>query len=60
MRLYLISDEQIQLLYDAHTLLKVGSSFGLAGSRDFERVIQAVKTQEVTVDGAAELLRLKK
>lgn len=50
MRLYLISDEQIQLLYDAHA----------AGSRDFERVIQAVKTQEVTVDGAAELLRLKK
>ena len=47
MRIYLISDLQIQKLYRAVT----------AGSRDFERVIQTIKlSQEVTL-GAVKLLK---
>ena len=49
MKIYLITEEQIKGLYRSVS----------AGSRDFERVIQAILGQEVTEAGAAELLRLK-
>lgn len=41
MRLYLISEEQIEGLYAS----------GTAGSRNFERVIEAVKRQEIKLKG---------
>lgn len=46
MKIYLITDDQINGLYRAVR----------AGSRNFERVMQQVTHQEVTISKAAELL----
>jgi hypothetical protein len=50
MKVYLITDEQIEGLYAS----------GTAGSRNFERVIEGVQRQDVTVAEVIQLLILKR